>query len=266
MSEATVTDLVGMLKAPFVEAHGTCEIHGEYTTQVLVIGGAPREPECLECTQQRIREERKIESERIATESEERSRRSRLDGIGLPRRMSGKRWSDYQPANAKAATHLQTCQAYASNWADTLGVGANLIMTGATGNGKTHLASVLCKQVAIQNDARPLYTTVSSMIRYIRASYGKSCTYSEQDALDRFGTADLLVIDEVGVKLSSEHEKSMLFEIIDMRYQEELPTVVISNLSVGEIEEHIDERMVDRLSENGTLMVFDWKSHRGAEA
>lgn len=263
MSEATVTDLVGLLNAQFVDASGTCEIHGDYTTQVLVINGKAREPECMDCVQARIREEREAEAQRISAETEERQKASRLAGIGLPRRMNGKRWADYNPPNQKAETHLATCREYATNWLTTFEVGANLIMTGATGNGKTHLASVACKQIAIQNDARPLYTTVSSMIRYIRASYGKDCKYSEQDALDRFGYADLLVIDEVGVKLSSEHEKAALFEIIDMRYQEELPSIVISNLSVGEIEKHIDERLVDRLSENGTLMVFDWDSHRG---
>lgn len=263
MSEATVTDISGLLKAPFKDASGTCEIHGDYTTQVLVIGGVPREPECMECLQKKIRDERQAESTRIASESEGKLRASRLAGIGLPKRMAGKRWSDYKPGNAGAAVNLKACQEFAANWSETARVGANLIMTGATGNGKTHLASVLCKQVAVENNVRPLYTTVSGMMRYIRATYSGNCEYSELDALTRFGGADLLVIDEVGVKLSSEHERSSLFEVIDMRYQDELPTVVISNLSIAEIKQHIDERLVDRLSENGTLLVFDWESHRG---
>ena len=40
---------------------------------------------------------------------------------------------------------------------------------------------------------------------------------------------DLLILDEVGVQFGSETEKMILFEIINGRYEQLKPTIVISN-------------------------------------
>ena len=42
---------------------------------------------------------------------------------------------------------------------------------------------------------------------------------------------DLLILDEVGVQFGSETEKMILFEIINGRYEQLKPTIVISNLA-----------------------------------
>lgn len=265
-TESNIADLTAIIEAPFVEVAGTCKVHGDYTATVLVRSGQPQAAQCVTCLALEIRAEREAEARTMATEAQTKARQSRIKGTQIPKRMMDKRWVHYLPANERAANYLRICKDYATNWQVNRANGANLIMTGSTGNGKTHLASVLCKQIAAENDAQPLYTTVSAMLRHIRASFGKGCEYTEKQAIAEFVGADLLVIDEVGVKLSSEYDKSTLFELVDMRYQESSPTVVISNLSVGEIDKHIDSRLVDRLSENGTLMVFDWESHRGSKS
>lgn len=261
-TDPKVIDMTSMINRPIVEVSGTCETHGDYQASVLVIKGVQREPECPSCLQLKIRAEHEAEARALSTESEQKGRKQRLERIGLPPRMADVRWRDYVPATNTAGEFKSICREYATNWEITKSEGANLIMTGKTGNGKTHLASVLCKQVAAENTAQPIYATASQMLRYVRGSYNDS-GYTEDQALNRYALADLLVLDEVGVKLSSDSARSMLFEVVDIRYQERLPTIMISNLSVGEIEEQVDERMVDRLSENGTLMVFDWASHRG---
>ena len=263
-AEHNVVDFSSLTGKAFAQEDGTCSTHGKFTA--LVVNGINRPAECPDCMQVSIRAEHQAEAAQAATQAQAKGRLQRLGRIGLPPKMADVRWRDYEPTNERADNFKTICQHFASNWSATYSTGANLIMTGMTGNGKTHLASVLCKQVAAENEAQPMYTTVSQMLRYIRASFGKGCGYTEDQALNRYGRADLLVIDEVGVKLSSDYDRATLFEIIDIRYQQILPTVMISNLSVDEIEKQIDERMVDRLSENGTLMVFDWESHRGASA
>jgi len=70
----------------------------------------------------------------------------------------------------------------------------------------------------------------------------------------------------LGVKNATDYDRSLLFEIIDKRYQERLPTVVISNLKIAEIGPATDERMMDRLRDNCTVLVFDWGSYRGSAA
>jgi DNA replication protein DnaC len=72
------------------------------------------------------------------------------------------------------------------------------------------------------------------------------------------------VLDEVGVQYGTDAEKQIAFEIINTRYENLRPTIIISNLNAAELTTFIGERVMDRLKENGgRLLVFDWPSHRG---
>ncbi|MBJ2254875.1 ATP-binding protein, partial [Pseudomonas sp. MF6784] len=78
--------------------------------------------------------------------------------------------------------------------------------------------------------------------------------------------ADLLVLDEVGATKQSEFELATLFSIINGRYEQGRPMIIVSNLSPGELNDALGVRCVDRIRENGCIGVaFEWESHRGKE-
>ena len=84
--------------------------------------------------------------------------------------------------------------------------------------------------------------------------------------MDRLSKVGLLIIDEIGIQFGSDTEKLLISEIIDNRYQNLLPTVLISNLDLAGIKSCIGERSYDRLREDGGKVVaFNWDSHRGAK-
>jgi DNA replication protein DnaC len=75
---------------------------------------------------------------------------------------------------------------------------------------------------------------------------------------------DALIIDEVGVQFGSDTEKMIVFDIIDGRYSNMLPTILISNLALPDVKELIGERAIDRLREDGGVVVaMKWDSNRG---
>ena len=75
---------------------------------------------------------------------------------------------------------------------------------------------------------------------------------------------DLLIIDEIGVQFGSEFEKNLIFDILNERYENRRPTLLLSNLTVPEVRAFLGERIYDRLKEDGGRCVsFDWQSHRG---
>ena len=86
---------------------------------------------------------------------------------------------------------------------------------------------------------------------------------SEQGVIDRLIEPCLLIVDEVGVQVGSDHEKLLMFEVLNGRYQSMRPTILISNLSVDELETFLGHRVMDRYRECGAVLPFDWKSHRG---
>ena len=72
---------------------------------------------------------------------------------------------------------------------------------------------------------------------------------------------DLLIIDEFGVQTGSDTEKLILFRIVNKRYEYLKPTILITNLSVAEIKK-FEERIFDRLKDNGILLNFSGESNR----
>lgn len=239
------------------EAVGQCSKHGEYTAMVLPFM-ANAAPICPLCTVEDAKQQSLNDN---MQGSAERYHQQRRKNIGAPPRLMAQSFETYQPENATASQYLKACKAYAENWEHTANAGANISMVGKTGTGKSHLATAIC-QVVAKHGAQPIYTTASNLIRYIRGSYARNAEYSEPQAFARFAACDLLVIDEIGVKESTEHDRATLFEVIDERNQHMLPTIIISNLNMQEIEEQTDVRFVDRMSQNGTLMDFTWDSYR----
>ena len=72
----------------------------------------------------------------------------------------------------------------------------------------------------------------------------------------------MLVIDEVGRFCDEKTEKSVIPAIINMRYEDDLPTVIISNLSKNEIVAYFGKATYDRMTEACTSIEFKAKSMR----
>ena len=84
--------------------------------------------------------------------------------------------------------------------------------------------------------------------------------------IKNFQMYDLLIIDEIGVQSGTDNERNILFEIVNGRYENVRPTIIISNRDVKEVAELISERSVDRITEGGAIIPFNWESSRGGNA
>ena len=73
----------------------------------------------------------------------------------------------------------------------------------------------------------------------------------------------LLVIDEVGVHHGSNDERTVIYRIINGRWDNERPTILAGNLNREEMSLYMGEHILDRvLAGKGPFMVFDWESRR----
>lgn len=142
-----------------------------------------------------------------------------------------------------------------------------LLFSGLVGTGKTHLACTALTHWTDRKKGKALYTTAERMFRSIRETW--KTKEPEQDVIDIFVEAKLLVIDEVVEMIGADREKKWLSEIISDRYNKEYPTIIISNLSWKELKGEgvippvFDERAADKLKESGKVIVFEWESYRG---
>lgn len=238
----------------------SCETHGGFIASRLRDGQLTG---CSQCSRERqaiAESEERTEQQRQAVAT----RLERLLGQALiPPRFKVKTFENYRAASDGQQIAVKACRAYADRFPEHLGAGRCLMLLGKVGNGKTHLAAAVAGVVVEQHRRNVLYTTVSRVCQQVKASYSKESTQSEREALEIFRQPDLLILDEVGASYGTDFERMVMFEVVNARYEDMKPTLVISNLSAPELATALGDRTVDRLREAGGVVVkFDWDSAR----
>lgn len=132
------------------------------------------------------------------------------------------------------------------------------IFIGNTGTGKTQLATSLAIEF-IKKGINCLYTTVFDIMLKIKRSWKDKSDLYEDEVIDRYSSKNILIIDEVGVQFESETERLYITKIIDIRYNNLLPTILIGNVTIKELNNIIGDRAIRRIKENGKILIFDWE-------
>ena len=73
---------------------------------------------------------------------------------------------------------------------------------------------------------------------------GSGDTYEERFRTLR--TVDVLLLDDLGAESPTSWAAQALFQLLDYRYVHELPTVIASNMALGEFPSRIRSRLKDR--------------------
>ena len=111
------------------------------------------------------------------------------------------------------------------SWIDK---GANLILIGGPGGGKTHLASAVGLAL-VENGWRVLFTRTSDLVQRLQVARRELALEAAIARLDRF---DLLILDDLAYVSKDQAETSVLFELISARY-ERRSTLITANQPFG---------------------------------
>lgn len=256
---------VGDVVDPTVTEPAVCETHGAYEQRVTKIMTATFRSPCPQChAEQKERQERE-DRERKAWERK-RNLDYRLGSAAIPKRFVDKSFDGYQADSEGQARALKVCKEYVDYFADHFNAGRCLMLLGRPGTGKTHLSAAIANSVMCAGDWTAIYRPLGSILHAIRDTYSSEATKTEGQIIAALVSADLLIIDEVGASKEkpSDFELSTIFAIINGRYEDLKPTVIVSNLPPKELPGAMGDRCVDRLRENGGIVVgFDWASARG---
>lgn len=233
----------------------TCPEHGDYESRNIIRSLWTK---CPACESERRAVEATEEARRAKLESE-RKHAARLHFARIPARFIGRTFDTFKAETDAQRRALAVARDYAEQFADNLRRGQGLIFSGLPGTGKSHLAAAVL-QTMLQRDV--CYVTCLDMIREVRDAWRKGSDRSELQVLATLGELDLLVIDEVGVQYGTEGEQTIIFDILDRRYRDVRPTVILTNQDKAGLKTFIGERTFDRLTETCRWVSFDWASYR----
>lgn len=247
---------------------GPCPEHGEFEPVFYESGVSPAFgfwSQCPKCDEAIALEQEEMH-ERTRMRTAEEKLEARLNAIGIPHRyrtMVLDDYKDYLPAQKNA---LAWAKAYVQNFRDPRHGGRNCLLLGTPGTGKT----MLCACIAMALDRTGItvrFTTMQHAMRRIRSTYDDSATETEEHALRTFTNPQLLVLDEIGVQSGSEWERNLAFDMLNERYQQQKPTLCISNLDRVGVTQFLGDRVIDRMREGGgKVLLFDWQSYRNPKA
>ena len=119
-----------------------------------------------------------------------------------------------------------------------------LFLTGKFGCGKTHLAAAIANEV-VSLGVETLFLTVPDLLDWLRYSFGSDDT-SYESRFEEIKNVRLLVLDDLGTQNATAWAREKLYQIINHRYTQRLPTVITTNIDLSEIDERVSSRLQDR--------------------
>lgn len=252
-----------------------CSQHGRYTeASVEQFDGSKLATGCPACHFAGLRTapEGSEQHQQALQVEQQRKLNALLIGSGITPRFRNATLQSYETgSDLQMARVLVRCRDFAEKFPEHYQAGRSLLLVGNVGTGKTHLGSAIAQHVIREHGAQAVIVSAAQVIRVAKGAMARNAQYTERDVLAELVSFDLLVIDEVGAQGGTEYERGLLHEVIDQRYQQVLPTVLISNLPAdtelaraGELtlQDFIGERALDRLRQGGRAIRFTWGSAR----
>ncbi len=152
---------------------------------------------------------------------------------------------------------LRFCRAYAENFGTD---SPSVLMTGATGLGKTHL-SLAIAQAAIDRGFGVIYGSAQNfMLQLERERFGRAPAGSESER--HLLECDLLILDDLGAEFITPFVISTVYNLINTRLMSGLPTIISTNLTIKELEEKYSPRIVSRIIGSYRVLHFIGKDVR----
>ena len=140
--------------------------------------------------------------------------------------------------------------------------GANLILFGPPGGGKSHLAGAIGLAL-VEKGWRVLFTRTSDLVQKLQVARRELALEAAIAKLDKY---HLLILDDLAYVTKDQAETSVLFELISTRY-ERRSTLITANQPFGEWGKIFPDpamtlAAVDRLVHHATIFEMNVESYR----
>lgn len=126
-----------------------------------------------------------------------------------------------------------------------------LVLVGPCGCGKTHLTVSIAKELLLAKYT-VLMHTVPDLLDSLRDGFNPQVEASFNDRFEQMKDAECLFLDDYGAENTTSWGNEKLFQLLNYRYNRELPTVITSNGL-----DKIDSRIKSRLNDAGLVNMIE---------
>ncbi len=141
-----------------------------------------------------------------------------------------------------------------------------LSLFGPYGCGKTHLAAAVANTL-IDYQVPVVFAVVPDLLDHLRSTFAPDSPVSYDQRFDAVRSAPLLVLDDLGTESGSAWAREKLYQIVNARYNDRLPTIITSNVRLEQIDPRIASRMHDPAlpGEVITINAGDYRRRTGGQ-
>ena len=127
-----------------------------------------------------------------------------------------------------------------------------ILLSGGTGVGKTHLSKCMANEL-IKKGHLVTLTTAFKMNQDFLKSYSSRDLEEKQALLEKYLSAEILFIDDLGTELVQKGiTVNFLYQVLNERKSNKMPTVITTNLDLKDIRDTYDERISSRIIDKQT--------------
>lgn len=117
------------------------------------------------------------------------------------------------------------------------------VLAGPSGCGKTHLAAAIANH-CITNNHPVFYITAPDLLDHLRSAFSPNSEIPYDEFFEQVRNTPLLILDDLGAQSSTPWAKEKLDQLLNHRFNNQLPTVIVSIVPIEELEERIRTRLI----------------------